>query len=249
MSIELTKFRKEFRSFSTKPRLDTGLPIIDWDGIANQDLTVDGAVIPGTDGFMKIFLAGTSSARIENEKLELINTSTQNSLTNYAITHHTKDLRTVRPDGTWLAKYRLTVANGINGVSPFPIILGRLATAADVTSPFAANEFTAWCDFVGGTGDLFALRYQSLAGAFTTAGSVNKGAGFQNIERNYEIERTATQYIFRIDVGGSLSVLTVNISLTNQPVSEYLHFGHITGGFNSRTDPTTTKTIDNLGIS
>jgi len=225
--------------------------IITWAGIANQNLAVDAAVIPGTNGFMKVFLAGTSTARIESEKLELINPATQNSLTNYATAHHTQDLNTIRTGGaagTWFLRWKIRVSNGIGGVSPFPLILGRLATAADVTSPFPANEFTVWCDFVGTSEDFFALRYQNLSAAFTTAGSVNKGAGFMITERVYELEKTATQYIWRIDVGGLLSVITVNISLVNQPVSEFIHFGHITGGFNERNDATTTKIMDDIEL-
>ena len=229
----------------------SGVPlIITWAGIANQNLTVDAAVIPGSNGLMKIYIAGTATARIQSEKLELIQTATQNSLTNYAITGHSTDLNTLRTGGaagTWFIRWKVRRTSGIQGVGPLPLIMGRLATAADVTSPFAVNEFTAWCDFVGSAGDLYTFRYQNLTQGLSSFGSSSQ-AGFHFTERIYTLEKTATQYIWTIDEGGSDIIISGNVSLVNQPASEFIHFGHITGGFNSRNDPTTTQIMDDIEL-
>lgn len=224
--------------------------IITWAGIGNQNLTVDAAVIPGTNGFMKIFLAGTATARIQSEKLELTQTAPQNSLTNYAITGHSTDLNTLRTGGDagkWFVRWKVRRTTGIQGVGPLPIILGRLATAADVTSPFAANEFTVWCDFVGAAGDLYVFRFQNLAAALASFGSSSQ-TGFHFTERIYTLEKTATQYIWTIDEGGADIIISGLISSVNQPTSEFIHYGHITGGFNTRNDPTTTQIMDDIEL-
>ncbi len=225
--------------------------IIDWAGIPNQNLTVDGAVIPGTNGFMKIYLAGTATARIQSEKLELIQTAPQNSTTNYALAGHSQDLNTLRTGGaagTWFIRYKVRRTSGIQGVGPLPLIVGRLATAADVTSPFAANEFTVWCDFVGTAGDLYVLRFQNLSAALAIFASSSQ-SGFHFTERIYTLEKTGgatPQYIWTIDEGGLDLVLLGNVALVNQPTSEFFYLGHITGGFNTRNDPTTTQIADEI---
>lgn len=239
------------RSIGVTDPLPEGLPIIDFAGIPNQDLDVDGAIIPGTGGKMRIFLDGTCTARIEDEKLELKQTAPQNDEENYVLAGHSQDLNTLRtgPEaGTWKVRYKFRLDSGIQGVGPMPLIVGRLAEAADVTSPFADDEFTAWCDFVGSAGDLYVLRHQNLSGGLSAFASVSK-PGFHFTERIYTIEKTGgptPEYIWTLDEGGDDTILLGLVSLVNQPVSEFIYWGHISGGFNTRNDPTTTKFLTDI---
>lgn len=243
------------RSIGISDPLPEGLPIIDFDGIPDQDLDTNGAVIPGTGGRMKIYLGGTCTARIQDEKLELKQTAPQNDVNNFVLAGHDQDLNLLRTGpqaGTWKLRYKFRLDSGIDGVGPMPIILGRLATSADVSTPFQSDDATIWGDFVGSGRDLYVLRFQNTSNNLQTFASVNKGNGFQGVERIYTIEKTGgptAKYIWTLDEGGADTILLGAVVLTNQPTSEFILWGHSTGGFNTRNDPTTTKFLTDIELA
>ncbi len=228
--------------------------IIDWAGIGDQTL-VAGNVVPGTGGLMTFFNDGGpgDGAFIESEKLKIVNASPQNGVNGTLFVGMSTDLNTVRTGpsaGTWLVKWKWRIDSGIADVTMMPVIMGRLATTGDLNlSTLSANDMTVICDMLGTAEDLYVFRFQDTSNNLQSFASVSKGTGFQTTERNYEVEKTATQYILRIDVGGaSPSTLVGNISAVNQPTSEFLHWGWLRPE-TTRTDPTSSVFLDEIDIS
>jgi len=238
-------------SLVSNKQIDIPLDVIDWAGIANQTLTT-ATVIPGTDGLMTFFNDGGSGdvGSIESEQLKIVNASPQNGTNGTLFASHSTDLNTVRPDGTWKVAYRSRTPAGVLTNTMIPIIVGRLMTTGDLAfNSLPENEMTVMCDIVGTSENIYALRYQRRTdNAGIDFGSSVKAAGFQQTERQYEIEKTLTDYVWRIDVDGTPTIFTLSISLVEQPTSEFLHFGWVRSD-TTISNPTGTIFVDNIAIT